>query len=342
MDNSKDPSNLRRVLIETPDQFKVGFDLAKNIKIPGDFKQIMISGMGGSALPGNLLRIYLQDLHKNHNSKPVAIYQNRYYTLPHESYDNCLNIISSFSGTTEEVISSFNQALENKLPCIGISSGGDIERMCKENNIPHVKLPIPYPNFQPRAATGYFFAVLLKLMMNHGLCPDIQEEILSQSEELKKVVPELEERAKVLAKKLVGKTPVIYATAMYKAVAMVWKIKLNENAKTPAFYNFFPELNHNEMIGYTNPQAKFVIIMLKDPKDNPNNISRYEASAGLLKEKGIEVEIMDMEGENVFYKIFHSLTLGDFTSYYLALEYGQDPTPVEMVENLKSILAKMR
>jgi glucose/mannose-6-phosphate isomerase len=339
MDNTKDPSNLRRVLLETPDQFRVGFDLAKEARVEGDFDKITISGMGGSALPGNLLRIYLQDLHKNHGTKAIAIYQNRFYSLPHESYDKCLNIISSFSGTTEETISSFKEALNAKLPCIGISSGGDIERMCKENNVPHVKLPIPYPNFQPRAATGYFFSALLQILINHNMTPDVKEKILALCEKIKNEIPAIEDRSKTFAKKLAGKTPVIYANAMYKSVAMVWKIKLNENAKTPAFWNFFPELNHNEMIGYTNPQAKFIIIMLRDPMDNPRNLNRYEATSALLREKEIDVEIIDMEGEEPFYKIFHTLTLGDFTSYYLALEYGQDPTPVEMVESLKHILA---
>ncbi|HUQ85901.1 MAG TPA: bifunctional phosphoglucose/phosphomannose isomerase [Candidatus Limnocylindrales bacterium] len=342
MNNSKDPSDLRKVLLESPDQFKVGFDLAKNIKIDGEFDKIMISGMGGSALPGNLLRIYLQDLHRQKKSKPTAIFQNRFYSLPHESYDKCLNIISSFSGTTEEAISSFKEALENKLPCIGISSGGDIEKMCHENNIPHVKLPVPYPNFQPRTATGYFFASILQILINQNLAPDVTEEILNMSGKLKQELPNIESAGKELAKKIVGKTPVIYASAKYKGVAMVWKIKFNEHSKTPAFWNFFPELNHNEMIGYTNPQSKFFILMLRDPQDNPKNLNRFEATSGLLRDKGIDVQIIDFQGDDVFYKIFHSLILGDFSAYYLALEYGQDPTPVDMVEQLKSILAEMK
>lgn len=342
MENSKDPSNLRLVLLESPDQFKTGFDLARNVKIPGEFKSVTISGMGGSALPGNLLRVYLQDLHKDKNANPVAIFQNRYYTLPHEAYDQCLNVISSFSGTTEETISSFKEALANNLPCVGISSGGDIEKMCKENNIPHVKLPAPYPNFQPRTATGYFFAAMLRLLINHGLSPDVEADVLKHADDIKSKIPGLEYQAKLFAKKIAGKTPVIYASAKFKAVAMIWKIKLNENSKTPAFWNFFPELNHNEMIGYTNPQAKFIIIMLRDPQDNPKNLNRYEATSGLLRQKGIDVEVIDMEGEDSFYKMFHMLTLGDFTSYYLALEYGQDPTPVAMVEDLKKILAGMK
>ena len=148
-----------------------------------------------------------------------------------------------------------------------------------------------------------------------------------------------EARGQALAKKLVGKTPVIYSSPKYKSVAMVWKIKLNENAKTPAFWNFFPELNHNEMVGYTNPQGKFFIIMLKDKNDDPRNLKRYESTAELLREKEIDSEIIEMEGDDVFSRMFLSITLADWTSYYLALEYDSDPTPVEMVEKLKKILA---
>ena len=340
--NPKDPSNLRKVLLESPTQFKTGFEIAKNIKAEGEFDKIMISGMGGSALPGNLLRIYLNDLYKGADSKTTAVFQNRFYSLPHESFDKCLNLISSFSGTTEESIASFKEALENKLPCIGISSGGEIEKICKENNIPHVKLPVPYPNFQPRTATGYFFAAVLQILINHDLAPDSTTEILKMADKLNEEIPQIEEHGKTIAKKLVGKTPIIYSSAKYKGVAMVWKIKFNEHAKTPAFWNFFPELNHNEMIGYTNPQGKFIIIMLRDPQDNPKNLNRFVATKNLLTERGIDVEVIDLKGDNVFYNIFQSLALGDFSAYYLALEYGQDPTPVEMVEKLKSILSEMK
>jgi glucose/mannose-6-phosphate isomerase len=119
---------------------------------------------------------------------------------------------------------------------------------------------------------------------------------------------------------------------------MIWKIKINENAKTPAFWNFFPELNHNEMVGFTLPQAKFTVVMLRDSDDHPKNKKRFEVTAGLLREKGVSVEIVEMPGETVFEKMFGSILIADFTSYYLALEYGQDPTPVNMVEQLKKML----
>lgn len=336
-----DTFNFRQMILESPDQFRAGFALAKDIRISGNFGSILISGMGGSALPGNLFRIYLNDLFRTEHreEQPLTIYQNRSYTLPPEAYHDCLNFICSYSGNTEETIASFEEALAHNLPCIGLSSGGKLEMMCIDHHVPHIKLPIPNPGFQPRVGTGYFFGALFQVLINQGLVPDTTETLTRESEALKQAIFSIEKAGEALAKKMVGKTPIIYATAQYKSVAMVWKIKMNENAKIPAFWNFFPELNHNEMVGFTNPQAKFIILMLRDNNAHPQVLKRFDVTAELMRKQGIEVEIIDMEGESVYSKVFMSIALGDFASYYLALEYGQDPTPVAMVEDLKKLLA---
>lgn len=336
-----DKSNFKQFILTSPSQFEIGMSLAKRIKLKGKIKNIVVSGMGGSALPVNLLRTYCNSLFKARPEyKPFGIFVNRYYSLPQESYiPHTLNIISSYSGTTEETIRALVEAHKNNLSLVGLSSGGNIETLCKKYGTPHIKLPVPYPNFQPRMGTGYFFGAMLQLLVNRGLIPDTSSEITSSAKKLDSQMEIVEKEGIELARKLKGKTPVIYAPQPYKPLAMVWKIKMNENAKTPAFWNFFPEANHNEMVGFTNPQAKFFVIMLKDPQDHERNQRRYEPTAQLLKEKGVESKILDMQGDNVFYKIFSSISLADWTSYYLALEYGQDPTPVDMVENLKKILA---
>lgn len=337
---SIDKSDLRQVIIDFPDQFAVGLRIAKDIKLEGKFDSVTISGMGGSALPANLFRIYCNNLLKAHaDYKHFEIYINRYYSLPPESYGSAtLNLISSYSGNTEETIGSLEEAHTSNMPFIGLSSGGQIEELCSKYGAPHVKLPIPNSSFQPRMGTGYFFGAILQILINHNLLPDVTEELILLAEKLKTGSEKLEKEGKNLAKKIVGRTPVIYSSPKYKFVAMVWKIKINENSKTPAFWNFFPELNHNEMVGFTNPQGKFFIIMLKDPLDNPQNRKRYEAAASLLSIKGTASEILEMQGETVFEKIFSSIALADWTSYYLAILYGQDPTPVDMVEEFKKII----
>ncbi len=340
MPHPLDVSNFRQMILDSPAQFAEGMRIADGVYVEGSFNKIMISGMGGSALPGNLFRMYLNDFFKTERpaDQPVAIYQNRSYSLPPESFHECLNFFSSYSGNTEETISSFEEALKKNLPCIAFSSGGKIEAMAKEHGVPHVKLPLPSQDFQPRVGTGYFFGAMFRVLINQGMVPDMMATIVSEAEAFNQNMEALEEQGMALAKKLAGKTPVIYTTAKYKSVAMVWKIKLNENAKTPAFWNFFPELNHNEMVGWTLPQGKFIIIMLRDTETHPSIFKRFEITAGLLREQGVLVEIIDMVGESVFTKMFMSIILSDFASYYLALEYGQNPTPVEMVEKLKKLL----
>ena len=339
--NKLDISNFRQFILDTPSQFEVGFSLAKNIKLEGEFDSITISGMGGSALPANLIRTYCHNLfNRTSDYNPFEIFINRYYALPPEGKNTkTLNIIASYSGNTEETISSLEEVRKLNLPFIGLSSGGKIEQLCKEYNMPHIKLPIPYPNYQPRMGTGYFFSSILQVLINQNMIPDITKEIIKDAKEFNEGMERYEQKGKELSEKVKGKTPIIYASPKYKSVAMVWKIKFNENAKTPAFWNYFPELNHNEMVGFTNPQAKFFIIMLKDNDDNEKNLKRYQATKDLLKEVGIESEIIEMEGANVFSKMFLSITYADWASYYLALCYEQDPTPVEMVEKLKKILS---
>jgi glucose/mannose-6-phosphate isomerase len=340
MPHPLDKSNFLKMITESPEQFSAGFALAEGVRVPGTFTSIMISGMGGSALPGNLFRIYLNDLFKTGqpHDQPLSVYQNRSYSLPPESFHECLNFICSYSGNTEETIASFEEALQNNLPCIALSAGGKIEEMAKAHGVPHVKLPIPYENFQPRVGTGYFFGAMFQILVNQGLVPDMTEELRQEAAALRDNMGALEEQGKTLAKKLAGKTPVIYSTTRYKSVAMVWKIKLNENAKTPAFWNFFPELNHNEMVGWTLPQGKFIVLMLHDEATHSQIQKRMIITAELLRKQGVDVEILDMAGGSVYSKIFTSIALGDFASYYLALEYGQDPTPVAMVEELKKLL----
>ncbi len=334
--NPIDKSNFRQFILDTPGQFEVGMKLAKDVKLNGDFSSVTVSGMGGSALPVNLLQAYIN----SSESKPLDIYINRYYSLPPQAKQpNSLNFISSYSGTTEEVISSLEEVHGLNLPFIGFSSGGSIQELCKKYQAPYIKLPIPYPNYQPRMGTGYFFGAMFQVLVNQRLIKDTSIELIEKARKFSDIMASYEEKGKELAKKLKGKTPVIYASSNFASTAMVWKIKINENAKTPAFWNYFPELNHNEMVGFTNPQAKFLAVMLKDNDDHPKNLKRYATTAQLLSNQGIESEIIDMDGDDVFSKMFLSITLADWSSYYLALEYNQDPTPVAMVEDLKKILA---
>jgi len=335
--NPIDKSNMRQIILNGPKQFETGLSLAKQISFDRSFSSITISGMGGSSLPVDVLKIYVDDLlnKKDKNINHFSIFQNRYYTLPPEAYENSLNVISSYSGNTEETIASFDEALANNLPCIGISSGGKIEKICQEKKVPFIKLP---EGIEPRMATGYFFGALFQILINTGLIDDMTEEMISAASQIEEKSQELEKRGEEIAKKIVSKIPVVYANIKYRSIAMIWKIKLNENSKVPAFWNYFPELNHNEINGFANTNGGFFALMLKDDQDDKQNLKRYNATEQIYKNKGIDSEIIDLEGNSVLEKIFFSLHLGDWVSYYLALANKQDPTPVNMVEEFKKLL----
>jgi glucose/mannose-6-phosphate isomerase len=337
MQNQIDKHNLRDIIKNIPDQLVQGLDLAKDVEVKGKFKAIEISGMGGSALPGNLLRIYLSQLFRQNptGNHRFGIYQNRFYNLPHEAFDNCLNVVSSYSGNTEETVASFEEALENSLPCVGIAAGGKILEMCREKNIPFVKMP---EGVQPRMMTATNFAAVFQLLVNSGMIEDRRKEFEETAQMLKKQGVEFEESGKKNAREVMGKTPVVYASTRYKSLAMIWKIMFNENAKTPAFWNFFPELNHNEMVGFTRSNAKFHLVVLRDSGDDPRNLKRFEKTVGILKDYGVGATVVDMPEDGTLFRIFATLQIGCWVSYYLALEYGIDPTPVEMVEELKEQL----
>jgi glucose/mannose-6-phosphate isomerase len=337
--NTQGALQFRQNILESLDQFQVGFEVAKPVEVEGVFRGMVISGMGGSALPAGLVNIYCQDVALRQGGEGFSLIENRTYSLPfYTKQVSYLQVVCSYSGNTEESLSCLEEAIANKLPCVGVSAGGKLAERCLEAGIPHVKIPTPTPTFQPRLATGYFFAALLQLAMNMKLLPDVTEEVLLGALEVKKNREILEKQGKHIATRLLGKTPVVYSNFQYEAVARIWKIKINENAKTPAFWNFLPEMNHNEMVGYTLPQGDFHTLLLRDSSDNPKNKKRYEVLLPILAEKGVAGEIVDILGDTVYTRVFNTLVLGDFVAYHLSLLYEVDPEPVEMVEAFKKLL----
>lgn len=328
--NTLDQSNLRQVILDFPSQFSKGLEAAGEVKITGTFKRLVVSGMGGSALPVDIVKTYLEEI-----GTELEIIQNRDYNLPKKAYREALNFIASYSGNTEETLSSFEEGLKNKLPMVVFTNGGKLLEMAKINNIPYVIIP---NCIQPRFAVGYFFSSMLKVLTNSGLTAVPEGAILNIQEYLLTIMAPFEEKGRILAKKLVGQTPIIYASDLLRSIALILKIEFNENAKTPAFWNTFPEINHNEMVGWTLPQGKFHILVFQEKNIHLQILKRMEITAKLLKAKGVETDFIPLEAENSLNTIFSALIMGNWISYYLSLEYGQDPTPVAMVEEFKKQL----
>ncbi len=328
-----DKSNMGSVITDSTEQLKKGLDLAKNVKVNGDIKNVIICGIGGSALPADILQSVVKTL--------VPTYIQRSYNLPPVASEQSLVICISYSGNTEETLSVLREAISKKLAIVGICAGGQMEKLCSQNNIPLVKIP---SGIQPRCATGYIFSALAKILANHNLIENISGDIIKTSDRLASINSLLQKEGKKLSKKIVNKIPIVYSSDTFKAVAMIWKIKFNENAKIPAFYNYFPELNHNEMVGYTGLKKlgakNFQVLILQDLQDHQRILKRIKLTADIIKRAGTKVEIINMKEGSRLFKVFSTLLLGDWVSYYTALENNTDPTPVKMVEEFKGMMQK--
>lgn len=300
--------------------------MAKNLFVPGDFNRVVLCGMGGSSLYVELLNDFLAE----DEDIKLGIEANRGYSLPKNCDQKTLFVVVSYSGNTEETLANLDEIQKNNFSCVVFCAGGQLLERAKEAKTPIYLVP---KGIQPRLSTGYFIAGMLRLLENCRLVSGKLDEVLKIASGIDASLDE--EKAKLLAKKLAGKVPIIYTTDNNSSLGRVAKIKFNENSKTQAFYNFFPEMNHNEMVGFTNLVMKPFFLILKSKFTNPRNYRRMEIFSELMKEKGLESEIMEMDGESNFAEILNAYYFIDHVTYYLAEEYGIDPEPVEMVEEFK-------
>ena len=329
--NKIDKSDMRQIILAFPSQFPIGTENAKKVKRPGKFNKVIVCGMGGSALAADVLRMTAKDL-----KVKVPLHIHRNYGLPYWANKNCLVVSISYSGNTEETLSAFQEALKRKLPQVSITSGGKLSSVSRIKNIPLVKIP---PCLPPRMSLGLQFSALVTVLSN---CKLLDFELKNLPSLGKKLRPEkLEKKGKLLAKKLKNRIPIIYASYRNKELARIWKIKFNENSKVPAFANYFPELNHNEMVGFERISSfqssifKPYVLILKDPADQPRIQKIMKSTAAILRKKKVAVDFIGINGKDNLSKVFSNLLLSDWASYYLALNYKVDPSPVKTVEDFK-------
>ncbi|NOX52877.1 MAG: hypothetical protein GXP27_00250 [Planctomycetes bacterium] len=341
MPHPVDKDNMEFVIQNSPYQFRSGLQAAAELgKLPqGTFRRLLVAGMGGSAMPvtlvgeGGLAAI------------PVAAHMS--YDLPAGvDPSDTLVIASSFSGNTEETISAYETARDQGFALIGISKGGKLQELCEADDVPHVPIPVKpdEQKMQPRSATGYGVGILVGLLDRLGLAASgARETIETLEQHLLNRMEEACKQGEALADQLTAATPIVYASHRYANVARIWKIKFNENAKCPAFWNVFPELNHNEMTGWLHHPGPFHLILLRDPEEDPRVRLREEITCEILKqEAGLDSTDVVMQGQNMIEKMFGTLLVGDWASYHLALRLNEDPSPVKMVETFKGMLEQRR
>lgn len=301
--------------------------------------QIVIAGMGGSALAADLAKSLLAEV----IDVPLEVIKG--YELPLYVGKHTLVITSSHSGNTEETVACLEQAIAQKAQVAATATGGQLDEISEANSIMFAHMP---HDTQPRMAVIYNLRSIIRILVEFGMVKQsFYDEITSTAEWLGeesarwcKDVPTKLNYAKQLALLAVGKTPIFYSGSLMAPVAYKWKISWNENAKNVAFWNYLPEFNHNEFLGWTSHpiEKPFVIFDLVSEFEHPRVLKRFSLTDKLLSGKRPKANIIPLAGESVMEQTLWACILADFVSIYVAILNGVDPTQVDLIEKFKKEL----
>jgi glucose/mannose-6-phosphate isomerase len=306
----------------------------------GSVRNIVISGLGGSAIGGDFLRAYLG------RSMRLPLLVNRSYSVPGFVDESTLVILSSYSGNTEETISAFEEARAAGARLLCIASGGQVERMAEAAGCPCIKIPTGYP---PRTALAYSAIPILQTLSRLGLVPDHSDEVRNSiawvRHKIQLLAPECpftENQAKALARSLYRKIPVIYGSQdRLDAIALRWRCQICENAKQLAYSTSLPEMNHNEIVGWKHPAPglrQVLPVFLRDREDHPRIQTRAEITREMLAGHAGAVLEFWTDGETWLERLWTLVLLGDYASVYLAFLNQEDPSQIDAIEGLKNRL----
>lgn len=353
LDNPKemekiDRSNMRKLLLEFPSQCQKAIQLAEKFTIPEKLFQksdkIVVCGLGGSAIGGDILRTLLEQ------SLEIPILVNRNYTLPAAVNEKTLTFIISYSGNTEETLTAYKEATRRKSCLVSISSGGKLRELSEKDGIPCLLVP---PGMPPRTTMGYLFIPLLKILERLKWTNIDKHDY----DELLKVLTNIRGRygpgvtlsenpAKGLSQKLLGKIPLIYGVeGRTDVVAHRLKTQFNENSKIIASWDVFPELSHNEIVAWGKEGKvdfqQFYPLFMRDAKEGERIKKRIRITQSIITERKVGWEEIWTEGKDPLTRIFSAVYKVDWLSFYLAILQGVDPTPVKMIDLLKRELGKL-
>ena len=342
-----DKSGMLDLLLDFPLQCKAAINIAQNSKLlfdKRDFKKIVFFGMGGSAIGADLARSYLYFGCKD----PFCVL--REYEVPDYVDSSTLAFVSSYSGNTKETLNAYKEAKQKGATIIAISSDGSLREEALKDNISFVQLPSGHP---PRTALGYSSIIPLYILSQLGVIKDIKTSVNKmvcvleelRNNNLNPNVAQKDNIAKSIALKLFNKFVIIYSGSLFFDVCVTrLRGQLAENAKALSSSHLFPEVIHNEIVGWQNPKKiikNFAVIVLRDQKMHPYVAKSMDIMRDILKkEEGIQMIEIWSHGEDLLSRIFSLIYTGDFISYYLAILYGVDPSATPKINYLKEELSK--
>ena len=342
-----DTLNMLGEIDNLPDQLAYAFQLGMKHDLPDwkNFRQIVIAGMGGSAIGADLLASYCASL------APLPVSVHRDYSLPlFARGEETLVICSSHSGNTEETLDAFESARKAECRIVVVCTGGELAKRAKENNIPLWTFDHAG---QPRAAVGFSFGLLLAMFQRLGFLPDQSKEMedavasMKRSQQhLKADVPAVKNPAKRYAGQLMGRWVTFMGSGLLSVVARRWKGQINEVAKAGANFEFLPEADHNTLAGTMNPQetlnAHTMTLFLRAPSDHPRNRLRSDLTRKAFMLEGMNTDYVDARGNTPLAHMWTSILFGDYMAYYLAMGYGVDPTPIQALVEFKEAMKEAK
>lgn len=341
-----DAQNMIPLTHEFPEQCRKALDIARQFNPPTPrlpIQNVVVTGLGGSAVGGDLLRVLVED----NGEMPLVV--NRDYQMPAFVNDHTFVIAASYSGNTEETLSAFEDAQDRGALLACVTSGGELAQRAAHYGTPVAFIPKGQP---PRSAMGYMFIPMLIAAHKAGVIrrdptADLQNAISlleKAREHWNADVPFSQNPAKQLAAQLYGKLPIIYGSQAYSAVvAFRWKTQLNENTKIHAYSNGYPEMNHNEILGWVLAKQQvpnLAVVLLRDRMERPKIVARVETTKRLFA-RAADVHELYAEGQSLLARMLHAIYFGDWVSCYLALLYGVNPTDIGYINLLKAVLEKI-
>jgi glucose/mannose-6-phosphate isomerase len=344
---AEDTLGFGEALCALPEQLAAAHELAGKVSgsaLPDAtrFDRIVTLGMGGSGIAGNIL------VSVGTATLPIPVTVLKHYRTPAFVGESTLAFALSYSGNTEETVEMARGALAAGATLVAISNGGELARVAEESGSLHV--PCPDGIVMPRAALGALVAPLLVVLFRMGMLPEAhagllraQQQLARRREQCKPAVEGERNPARELARKLGRTIPIVYGIGGLGGVAALrWKQSMNENAKAPAFWNEYPELDHNEVCGWGQhgdvTRQVFSLVELRHGLEHPRLEQRSLATRELIEEALVQVLTVEAEGEGRLAQLLDLVYVGDWTSYYLALDNDVDPGPIDAITQLKSRL----
>jgi glucose/mannose-6-phosphate isomerase len=340
-----DRSNMLETIACFPQQIKEAVELVKEAEIGNFFKidNVIITGMGGSGVSGDIVKSLFRD------KIGIPIFVNKEYDLPKWARKDTLTVFLSYSGDTEETLSSFKHASQRKCKIICISSGGRLQEFCEKRGVTHLRIP---SGFQPREATAYLLFPLILIFRRLGFLDekielDIEEAVAVTRECVdgnRKSVIEEDNFSKQIARRVFNTIPQIYSWGFYYPIAVRWRTQFNENSKVIAREDVVSESNHNDIVGWSsNPEMSknFSCILLRDKSEESLRISaRFDFMKSLFENNVADLIEVYPKGRSRLAKMMYLMCVGDFVSCYLAVLRKIDPSPVDVISELKRHLAE--